>query len=275
MHKGIIALDLDGTLLDSNKELSERNLSALEKAAAAGYEIVPTTGRFYKGMPRSIRSLPFVRYIITINGAEAADLMTGDVIYKAEMPWQKAIDIMKWLDHYPVIYDCYMKNQGWMTSSQKELIDEVVESPHSRKMLHELRHPVPELKAFLQEEKHDVQKVQFFVKDVSARPEMMKKLAETFEGIVVSSALPQNVEINDTYANKGDALMALAKHLGLPKEATFGFGDGLNDLPMIRAAGTGIAMTNGAPEVKAAADLIAPSCDEDGVAVMIEKILEV
>lgn len=269
--KGIIALDLDGTLLDSNKELSERNLKALEEAAAEGYEIVPTTGRFYNGMPEVIRQLPFVRYTITINGAEAADLKTGTVIYKAELPWQKAIDIMKWLDDKDVIYDCYMRNHGWMTAAQKKIIDEVVESPHSRKMLHELRKPVDELKAFLEEEKHDVQKVQFFVRDVSKRPEMMKQLAETFEGIVVSSALPQNVEINDTYANKGDALMALAKHLGVAKEATFAFGDGLNDLPMIKDAGTGIAMENGAEETKNAADWIAPSCDEDGVAVGIEK----
>ena len=71
MHNpiGIIALDLDGTLLNSNKELTPGNLAALERAAAAGIEIVPTTGRFYNAMPAIIRELPFVRYVITINGA--------------------------------------------------------------------------------------------------------------------------------------------------------------------------------------------------------------
>ena len=54
----IIALDLDGTLLNSNKELSSANLAALERAAAAGIEVVPTTGRFYGGMPKVIRDLP-------------------------------------------------------------------------------------------------------------------------------------------------------------------------------------------------------------------------
>lgn len=271
--KGIIALDLDGTLLNSKKELSDRNLQALHKAYEAGWEIVPTTGRFYNGMPEAIRQLPFVRYVITINGAEAADIKTGEVIYKAEMPWKKAVEIMEWLDDKDVIYDCYMRNHGWMTAAQKELIDEVVESPHSRKMLHELRNPVDELKAFLKEEKHDVQKVQFFMRDVSGRPKIMKQLAAEFEGIVVSSALPQNVEINEIHANKGEALMALADHLGLSREKTISFGDGLNDLPMIRDAGIGICMENGAPEVKAAADWIAPTCDEDGVAVGIEKFI--
>lgn len=271
MHKGIIALDLDGTLLDSQKELSERNLQALQKAYEAGWEIVPTTGRFYNGMPQIIRDLPFVRYAITINGAAAEDLHTGEVIYKAEMTWQQAVSIMEWLDEKPVIYDCYMRNYGWMTAAQKEMIDEVVESPHSRKMLHELRNPVPELKAYLEEEKHDVQKVQFFVRDVSDRPQMMKELEETFDDITVSSALPQNVEINQTKANKGEALLALADHLGIDRMQTVAFGDGLNDLPMIREAGIGIAMINGADETKEAADWIAPSCDEDGVAAGIEK----
>ena len=70
----IIALDLDGTLLNSNKELTDRSRAVLEKAAAAGIEIVPTTGRFYKGMPDAIRQLPFIRYIIAMNGAEVRDL---------------------------------------------------------------------------------------------------------------------------------------------------------------------------------------------------------
>lgn len=269
--RGIIALDLDGTLLNSRKELSTRNLQALHEASEDGWEIVPATGRFYDGMPRVIRELPFVRYAITINGAEVADVQTGRVIYKAEMPWRQAVEIMRWLDEYPVIYDCYMRNRGWMTASQKEMIDEVVESPHSRKMLHDLRNPVDDLKAFLSGEKQDVQKVQFFVKDASKQPDMMKELEEAFDGIVVSSALPQNVEINQEHANKGDALLALAEYLGLDKSQTIAFGDGLNDLPMIRAAGTGIVMENGAAETKAAADWVAPSCDADGVAVGIEQ----
>ena len=277
--RGIIALDLDGTLLDSKKELSECNLQALQKAAEAGWEIVPTTGRFYNGMPEIIRQLSFIRYAITINGAEAADVKTGEVIYKAEMPWQKAVDIMAWLDDSfddkDVIYDCYMRNCGWMTAAQKKLIDEVVESPHSRKMLHELRNPVDELKAFLTEEKCDVQKVQFFMRDVSGRPQIMKAIEEAFDDVAVSSALPQNVEINQSRANKGEALLALAGYLGLDRSQTVAFGDGLNDLPMIRDAGIGIAMENGAEETKKAADWIAPSCDEDGVAAGIEKILEV
>ena len=117
MHKiGIIALDLDGTLLNSNKELSAGNLAALQRAANAGIEIVPTTGRFYGGMPSVIRELPFVRYVITVNGAEVADLKTGEVIYKAEIPWQQAVDIMSFLDGFPVLE----RNDGEVSQRNEE-----------------------------------------------------------------------------------------------------------------------------------------------------------
>ena len=69
----IIALDLDGTLLDSQKRLSPRNRAALERVAAKGVHVVPTTGRFFGMMPAAVRDLPFVRYAITINGAQVYD----------------------------------------------------------------------------------------------------------------------------------------------------------------------------------------------------------
>ena len=272
MHKiGMIALDLDGTLLNSNKELSAGNLAALQRAANAGIEVVPTTGRFYGGMPDVIRDLPFVRYVITVNGAEAADLKTGEIIYKAEIPWQQAVDIMALLDEYPVIYDCYQENAAWMTAEQKNHIDRIVANSHYRKMLHELRQPVPELKAVLAQRQKDVQKVQFFTDQPELRVRMMKELPERFENLCVSSSVSDNVEINQSHANKGEALHALADHLGIPRSATLAFGDGLNDLSMLRDAGIGVAMENACAEVKKIADWITLSCDEDGVAYGINK----
>lgn len=262
----IIALDLDGTLLNSNKELSSANLAALERAAAAGIEVVPTTGRFYGGMPKVIRDLPFVNYAITINGAEVADLKTGEVIYKAEIPWEQAVEMMSMLDGHPVIYDCYQCNEAFMTAALKERIDDTISSPHYRKMFHELRQPVPELKAFLTERKLGVQKVQFFTKYPELRLKLMAEMPHQYQDLCVSSSISDNVEINQIHANKGEALLALAAHLGLKKEQTIAFGDGLNDLSMLKEAGIGVAMANACDEAKEVADWLAPSCDEDGVA---------
>lgn len=262
----IIALDLDGTLLNSDKELTPGNRAALERCAAAGIEIVPTTGRFYNAMPAVIRELPFVRYVITINGAEAADLRTGEVLYKAELPWQQAVELMRELDGYPVIYDCFMGNRAYMTAGQKQHIDAMVSSPHYRKMFHELREPVPELKAFLAQRQTDVQKVQFFTPDAALRRRLLEELPRRYPGTYASSSVSDNVEVNQLRANKGSALLALADHLGADHSATLSFGDGLNDLSMLRDAGIGVAMANACDEAKAAADRITLSCDEDGVA---------
>ena len=267
----IIALDLDGTLLDSNKQLSAGNLAALQKAADAGIEIVPTTGRFFGGMPDFIRQLPFVHYAITVNGAEVADLKSGTVVYKAEIPFQLSVSIMEFLDEYPVIYDCYMNNEAWMTESMKLRIDDIVEDKHYRKMLHELRQPVPEMKSFLLQRQQDVQKIQLFTADQDLRLELMQQLTARFENLSVSSSISANVEINQSHANKGEALLALAEFLGVPQSATMAFGDGLNDLTMIRDAGVGIAMSNACDEAKNLSDWVSLSCDEDGVAHGIEK----
>lgn len=265
----LIALDLDGTLLNSDKALTRANAEALRRAAERGIEIVPTTGRFYGALPEAVRALPFLHYAITINGAQVADLRTGEVIYRAELPWRQAVEIMTALDVLPVIYDCYQENAAYMTAAHKERIDEMAASPHYRKMLRELREDVPELKAFLALRGRDVQKVQLFTNRPEVRTMLLRELPRRFDGLSVSSAVEDNVEINQLRANKGAALLALAAHLGLRREETMAFGDGLNDLSMLREAGLGVAMANACGEALAAADAVTASCDEDGVALGI------
>ena len=272
MDIGLIALDLDGTLLDSQKCLTARNRAALEQAAARGIAIVPTTGRFFDAIPAAVRELPFLRYAITINGAHAHCIATGEALYRAEIPWQQTLELMEYLDTLPVIYDCYQDNWGWMTASMQARAAEFAPDPYYLEMLQNKRHPVPDVREMVRERQRGVQKVQFFTRDLALRAELLQSLSSRFPGLLASSSVCNNVEINAADANKGRAMLALAAHLGLRPEQTMAFGDGLNDLSMLRDAGLGVAMDNAVDEAKACADCVTGSCDEDGVAQMIETV---
>ena len=267
----LLALDLDGTLLNAQKELTPRTRDALYAAAEAGVEVVPTTGRFFTGMPEVIQKLPFLHYAITINGAQVYDIRENKAVSTAEIPLETALRVLDYLDGFPVIYDCYQDNWGWMTRSMQENAATFVPIDHSLRMVRSLRTPVDELKAYLREQNRGIQKLQLFTPDDALRLGLLKDLAERFPSLSVSTSMPCNIELNDAHANKGEAIASLAAYLGLPMEATMAIGDGLNDRSMIRMAGVGVAMANAAPEILAIADETTASCDEDGAALAIER----
>ena len=275
----IIALDLDGTLLDSEKRLSEVNRVALARAAGKGVLIVPTTGRFFGMMPPAVRDLPFVRYAITINGAQVYDRETDTAIVRDEIPLDMALQVMETLDRYDVIYDCYRQNWGWMTAALQEKAADYATNEHYLKMVREFRKPVPELKAHLRETAADgdVQKVMLFATNrerstaIDCLRKLSDELAARFPEIKVTASTWNNIELNIKSAHKGNALRRFAEHLGFGLENCMAFGDGMNDFTMVEAAGLGIAMANAEPEVKRVAKDVVPSNDEDGVAKGIDK----
>lgn len=267
----IVALDLDGTLLDSSKRLSEVNREALSAAAAKGVLIVPTTGRFFDMMPECVRDLPFVRYAITVNGAQVYDRTTDTALVREELPLETALGVMRMLDRHDVIYDCYRNNWGWMTESFKAKASAYATDAHYLKMIDEFRRGVSELKSHLEATAGDgdVQKIMLFTRldgDGSLAKTIADEVVAAFPEIKVTSSTWNNLEFNAATAHKGVALKRFAEKLGLSLENCMSFGDGMNDLTMTEAAGIGVAMANACPEVLAAARYTTLSNDEDGVA---------
>lgn len=269
----LIALDLDGTLLTTEKELTAENEAALRRAAGAGIEIIPATGRFYGAIPENVRSLPYLHYAITVNGAQIYDIREDRPLFRSEIPWRRAVEIMEYLDTLPVIYDCYMDNWGWMTRALYDRASDFAPHRHSLEMLQKMRTPVPELKAHLAEVGHDVQKIQMFFRDMELRARAMADMKARFPDLAVSSSIPRNVELNSLEATKGVALEKLATHLGIGRADIMAFGDDLNDVTMLRTAGLGVAMANAGPEARDAADWITGSCDESGVALALNRLV--
>lgn len=276
MHNtGLIALDLDGTLLNSDKQLTAENAAALAKAAEAGIEIVPATGRFYRGMPQLIRELPYVHYVISINGAQVYDVARQKTVCSSEIPWERAVSALERLDELDVIYDCYQDGWGWITQEFYDKAEQYAANIHSLEMIKKLRTPVPELKAYLTEQAHGVQKIQAFFKDMELRAEMLRQLPDELSDLVVTTSIVNNIEINSREATKGIALKKLADYLEIPIEQTMAFGDDLNDITMLQEAGIGVAMGNADDEVKRAADYVTADCNSSGVARAIKHFLEI
>ena len=272
MKTGIIAVDLDGTVLDAEKKITERTLAALEAAAESGIWVVPATGRILKGMPEEILKLGWIRYMILANGATVWDRGAESCLYRAEISAETGLEVFRWLDGFPVIYDCYQDNQGWMTASMWENAEAYAPSPFYLQHIRTLRRPVPDLKEHIRRSGTSLQKIQAFCRTTETQRELIGRTAERFPQLAVSTSVARNVEINDGRANKGAALTALAERLGIPMGKVAAFGDGTNDLSMIRAAGMGVAMGNAAEEVKAAADRVTAGNGEDGVGIAVETL---
>ena len=245
----LIALDLDGTLLNSGKVVSERNAAALSLAAAQGNVIAPATGRALRAIPEQVMAFPFVHYAITINGAKVSDTRTGQAVLRAEIALDTCLRLLDFVGRYDAMYDCYWNDTGWVDRSFLERVRYYNSDEEVVTLLRTTRAPVDDLKAFLRENGQPVQKVQLCFRDMAER--------ESFRN---------NLELNAADADKGRALLALAQHLGIPAADTIAFGDSSNDLRMLRAAGTSVAMGNAAPEVRAVCGCVTDTNDHDGVA---------
>ena len=140
-------------------------------------------------------------------------------------------------------------------------------------MIREFRKPYPDLKEYLAGNGRDVQKIMLFARDPAVRDQIAAELPAHFDGLAVSTSTFNNLEINVASAHKGRALERFAEHFGWTLANCMSFGDGLNDLSMVRMAGIGVAMANAAPEVLAAADYVTLSNDADGVAAALRHFL--
>ena len=267
----LILTDLDGTLLRDDKTLSLANRAALERAAGQGAQVVLSTGRSYQSLSQELRGLPFLRYFILVNGAKVYDLQTDTVLYRAEVPMDVAQGLFQMFEPLDACIDCYQNDIGLMDRKYYDHLERYIDDPHALKMTQDCRTPLDHFREDVRDGGESVQKLQAFFHTPEVRTEALRLLGETYPQLILSSSLPGNLEINAPGATKGDALLALCQALGLDPACAVAFGDGTNDLTMIRNAGIGVAMANAEPELLAAADLIAPSNQEDGVSQVLSR----
>ena len=260
----LIGADLDNTLLNSEKKLTDYTKRVLETCMEKGIVFAPATGRAKRGIPQQVRELKGLRYALLANGAAVIDLENDEYIYRNGISFEKALSLVRELDRYDTYYDFFAEGAGWCEGRFFDHPEKYRIDHHIIDLVRASRKRIDSMEDWLMAHGKQVEKFTMFFADEKLRQEVLHDLSKDSQ-ICVTSSLSNNLEINHFSCNKGQALLALGSHLGIPAEEIMAFGDGYNDLEMIRMAGLGVAMENSVPELLKAADYITFSCDQDGV----------
>ncbi len=266
----LIALDMDGTTFNSRKEITNRTRRTIAEAVERGIQVFPATGRPKSYLPQEIMSIPGVHYASTSNGASIIDMNKEAPLYEDLIPAERMPDIIRRIKDLPVIIELFYKGACYCDRSTLPVIEQILQERPSVQ-----NGQAPEIYEDgifdrLLQDPFPVEKVHLIFSDLKIRKEIMDFYQK--ENILdVTSAFAENLELTSKTATKSNALLRLAGILGISQEETMAIGDSFNDLDMLGAAGTSVAMGNAEPEIKETADLITKTNDEDGVAWAIEK----
>lgn len=268
----MIGLDMDGTLLTDKKELTAYTKNVLKNVMQEGVIVLPATGRPRCGIPQELIDELGVRYAVTANGARILDLKEEKALYEKIVPLDMVYRILDIFDQYDAIEEIYFEGVGYIAEEFMRRAEDFYDEPAMVEYIVTTRKTVPNIRQKLKEENRGSDKVQGIFKHIEDKQKALEQLKE-IPGIEVTGALKNNIEVNIAGVDKGEGLLRLGKILGIRQEEIMACGDGLNDISMLKAAGLGVAVANAEDEVKAAADYIAESNNEDGVAKAVEKFV--
>lgn len=270
MEPKILFLDLDGTLLNSQREISPGNRAALQKALAAGHRVVINTGRPLASAIKQNERLGLTQdgcYVISFNGGIIYDAFRKTVIHSQCLPLETAIAITRLCNEKNVHVQTYDR--------EKVLVEPRWEDSQIRnycnRILMDYR-VVPDFATGLLEAPPKVLAVS--ETDRPALEALQQELPKRFPEIDCFFSGYHLLEIVPKGVHKGTALKRLCEILHIPVANSVAAGDEENDLTMLQAAGVGCAMANAVEKVKQSADYItARNNDQDGVAEIVEKFL--
>ncbi|MBO0441079.1 Cof-type HAD-IIB family hydrolase [Candidatus Enterococcus ikei] len=264
----LVAIDLDGTLLDSKKEISIRNKEALVQAKAAGVKIVICTGRPLAAIGIYLDALNLRDngdYSITFNGGLVQKNDTGEIIEKATMPLENVHDLFELASSLNVPLDILSDGLVLQLPTTKDY-----ESLYSQlnKLLTYESYELAQLTA------DRIYNKAVIAVDQTYLDEQIKKIPDPFyDRYEIIKTRSNLLEFMPKGITKAYGISLLARDLGIKQEEIMTIGDEENDLPMIEYAGLGVAMENAVPRVKDLADIITDTNDNDGVAQAVEKFV--
>ena len=243
----------------------------LREAIDRGVVVLPATGRPLAGIPEEVLKFPGVRYAVASNGARIVDLKESRVLYEDLVPYETGRRVLEICSRYDSMLEIYYDGVGYAEEEKLKHLDEYVPRLPMARYIASSRRPVADVRAMHEERKAPTDKVQALFRTTEECKKAWKEVEKEIPDIEITGALSNNIEVNAKGVNKGRGLMILGELLGIHREEIMAVGDGSNDIAMLREAGLGVAMENATDEVKAAADVVTLSNDQEGAAAAIEK----
>lgn len=268
----LIAADMDGTLLRSDKTVSKRTVRTLNSAIQKGCVFVPATGRVAKMLPKAAASIPGVCWAITSNGASVLNLKTKAPIFTDLMTEEQSVRILTKLCATGYLTEAYCSGVAY---SERRALDRMLKLNPPEwvvRLVYESQIFVDSLPEFIASHRARLEKVNMPYLPDAPREQLYRELSQCTEFSICSSC-STNIEINKAGCSKGKALKFLCEKLGILPEEVMAEGDGGNDMSMLKYAGLAVAMQNAEKEVLAQANFITKSNDEDGAAAAVEKFV--
>lgn len=278
----LIALDMDGTLLDSGQRITPRAKAAVGEILAHGKQVVFATGRCRPQLEEYLECFPQMRYLICENGACVCNLKTGEDLFRRALPQQQVLHVMETVEKEDVLATFFIGNRSFMDRRTFLRMEEFGLESY-RAVFAKSAVWVEDLFSFYRDRPLEVEKIALFFPSgnlnardgLHRRAQACARVQERIHSLPVTMAVSAsgNMEITGEGVNKGTGLKLLCGHLGLPLSQTAAVGDGENDRELLRLAGFAVAMENASASIRAAAAVTVPDCDHDGAAVAMERYM--
>ncbi len=274
MEYKMICIDMDGTLLNSKHEVSERNKKAIKEAIEKGIVVAITTGRIFKSAKIYADLLGIETPIVASNGGFIKEQDKEEIIYKSALTYDqlKVIDSVIKKHNLNVYYNLYNGIILEKTLNENHAYKQTNRKAKRNEDKITILENVDVDKAFKENEGDILKAICIENENIDALNRAKKELRE-IEGLEVVSSWSNNFEVMPKGTCKWSGIKQLAKILGIKENEIICIGDSENDLSMIQNAGFGIAMGNARKDVKEAAKYITDNNECDGVGKAIEKIV--
>lgn len=267
----LVAIDMDGTLLNTQNKVSERTKKAIEEASKKGVHVVLATGRILTSAVNYSEELGLEKPIIACNGAIIVD-KSKNIIYQKSINMDTVSIIMEIGKKNNMYYHFYDKNSFYSNIYVEDVV-KFYNTRNAKGKGKEIKVNIfNEINEITEKEDLDIYKFIFLDEDRGKLQNLRNRLSE-IKDINVCSSWSNNIEVVDKEVSKGNSLRYLCEKLDIQEKQVIAIGDNENDLSMLNYAGLSVAMGNGEEIVKSSADIVTSSNDEDGVAKVIEKYI--